>query len=575
MNEPPYRFGRFSGLLRRGTMSAERRSQVSTEIILMSVPSFEYYLLTMVATVTAAYGLLADSTAVIIGAMLLAPLMGPIFGIALGIANADEDLLLKALRSEFYGVLGAIALSWFIGLWPYRPDFGANILARTTPTIYDLMIACAAGVGGAFGIVNPRVSASLPGVAIAVALLPPLATVGLCLADGWWVGAGGALILFLTNLLAIALMATLVFYFTGLSESPHWRDLPRNLAYRSFSITLALLLGIGLFLFNTLVNIVQEQQLEHRVKSALTAAVAGYPGAELSEIRTSWEEETLRIATVLLVNQVFSASQVAEMEKDLIARLRMPVHLLVRSLVSEDHDRSGPVYLSPDLAEQDAAKLAETETLRILTQTLQNLLLMIPGAELESVRWREQGGGVAVTAIVRTPVPIAPQDVASFEPPLSDALDRPVELIIRSTITRDADARRYVYDIHAGYSPLALALRSQINDALRTHLLLVDSSLELKELNYGILEDRLKILARIEGPRIMTPDEVEQVEMALRVDLSAAIDLAIRSEVAAEVHPAGFDADPMTMFLRGASPERDVVAFPAPPLATDILASDQ
>ena len=133
--------------------------------------------------------------------MLVAPLMGPIFGIALGLSGGDKQLLKKSVASELLGMLLAIALAVLIGLVPLRSGFSSEIIARTQPTIYDVIIALASGLAGAFAMINKRISPALPGVAISTALVPPLATVGLCLAAGNWAWAGGAFMLFLVNLL--------------------------------------------------------------------------------------------------------------------------------------------------------------------------------------------------------------------------------------------------------------------------------------------------------------------------------------------------------------------------------------
>lgn len=164
------------------------------------------------STIIAAYGLLSNSTAVVIGAMLVAPLMGPIFGIALGLSIGDNRLLREATSSELLGVLLSVGLAALIGIATLQPDLGPEIIARTRPTIYDVLIALASGLAGAYAIADERISPALPGVAIATALVPPLATCGICLSAGFWDGARGAMLLFLVNLLAIEFAAGIIFH---------------------------------------------------------------------------------------------------------------------------------------------------------------------------------------------------------------------------------------------------------------------------------------------------------------------------------------------------------------------------
>lgn len=175
-------------------------------------------LLGLAATI-AAVGLIADSTASIIGAMIIAPLMGPIVGIALGIVTGSPPRAMRSLLVVAYGIAFTILLSVAIGSWLATPTLTTtpSIVARTAPTILDLVIALASGAAGAYGASNRKVSDALAGVAISISLVPPLATVGLLLGQGDYPGASGAMLLFLTNFVSIVLAATVVFVLVGIA----------------------------------------------------------------------------------------------------------------------------------------------------------------------------------------------------------------------------------------------------------------------------------------------------------------------------------------------------------------------
>jgi len=137
-------------------MTTEARDRARQRIIEPSQPTGAYYLLVCLSAIIATFGLLANSTAVVIGAMLVAPLMGPIFGIALSLATGNRKLLKIALLAEIVGIILAVGLPTLIGLIPLRPDFGTEILARTQPTIYDVLIALASGLAGAYALMDER-----------------------------------------------------------------------------------------------------------------------------------------------------------------------------------------------------------------------------------------------------------------------------------------------------------------------------------------------------------------------------------------------------------------------------------
>ena len=172
----------------------------------------------LLSTTIATLGILQDSTAVVIGAMLIAPLMTPIMGTSAGIVGGWPRRTLESAATVTIAAIGAIGLAWIVAAWvPAIGDLTTNsqITSRTQPTLIDMLIAFAAGAAGAYAIVDRRVSSSLPGVAIAVALVPPLAVTGVTAHARLWDEAGGALLLFVTNAVTIVLAAVVVFVITG------------------------------------------------------------------------------------------------------------------------------------------------------------------------------------------------------------------------------------------------------------------------------------------------------------------------------------------------------------------------
>lgn len=172
-----------------------------------------FWVLLTLATVIATAGVIADSTATVIGAMIVAPLMTPILGIALATVLGDRTAL---LRSIFYVVAGAtlvIALAYVISMFNLHPDdYASNsqVAARISPRLIDLLAALATGTVGAFALVRRDISDTLPGVAIAISLVPPLAVVGVLLQVGRFSDASQALLLFGTNVAAIIATGTIV-----------------------------------------------------------------------------------------------------------------------------------------------------------------------------------------------------------------------------------------------------------------------------------------------------------------------------------------------------------------------------
>ena len=172
------------------------------------------------ASVIASMGVISDSTAVVIGAMLVAPLMTPLMGMAISLVMGWPNRLTRASTLALGGIVFAIAIGLMLGLTvPATIDTATNaqILGRSSPTVLDLITAVAAGGAGAYGLSRPDVSDSLPGVAIAISLVPPLTVVGIALSQGDFTSAFGSLLLFATNMVAILIVGGLTFVLTGVT----------------------------------------------------------------------------------------------------------------------------------------------------------------------------------------------------------------------------------------------------------------------------------------------------------------------------------------------------------------------
>ena len=189
-----------------------------------SLPSFGFFFLLISATVIATLGLLLNSSAVIIGAMIIAPLMNPILSMAFGIVTGDRVLYQRSIVTVALGAVTTIFVSYAINLLLPIELVGSEIIARTQPNLIDLLIAIAAGAAGSFSLTRKSIASSIAGVAIAVALVPPLCVTGIGLGIGNELAAQigqvkvtsfdvatGSFLLFLANLAGITFTACLVF----------------------------------------------------------------------------------------------------------------------------------------------------------------------------------------------------------------------------------------------------------------------------------------------------------------------------------------------------------------------------
>jgi uncharacterized hydrophobic protein (TIGR00271 family) len=245
-----------------------------------------FSVLIILSAVIAAFGLLSNSAAVVIGAMLVAPLMTPILATAAALVGGQARRLGESVAILLGGTLAAIGVAWLVALVGSGPVSGTDLtdqlLARTAPGLLDLGIAIAAGAAAAYILTDRGAASALPGVAISVALVPPLATAGIALQLGANSDAEGALLLFSTNLLAIILSAAFVFYVTGFVD----REVIGFSTHRvrvGVAVTLVAVVAVSVPLAVHTREIVEED----RFKRAVVDAVPRWdPQAEIVRITT-------------------------------------------------------------------------------------------------------------------------------------------------------------------------------------------------------------------------------------------------------------------------------------------------
>ena len=347
--KPPSRRVLLIHLFRRivKPITRERRAEVQVQLRDSSSPDFDFFLLVVLSCIIATLGLLTDSPAVIIGAMLVAPLMSPIIGLGLASLTGDATLFRNASIALARGAVSAILISTILTLGnrvlPFLPlqELPGEVLARTRPTPIDLTIALAGGMAAAFALAMPSISAALPGVAIATALMPPLCTVGVGIAMGRWDVAGGALLLFITNAVTIAFAAMLVFAAVGFGvKREDGRIVPRALVVTAI-FTLALLIPLSWLSFRFFKQATENKLIEDVVKTEM----ARYD-AELADFNVITLDDTLHITLTIRTSEPLRYEDVNQMQKDIALSLQQPVSIVVNQIFAARLDPLVPPTLT-------------------------------------------------------------------------------------------------------------------------------------------------------------------------------------------------------------------------------------
>lgn len=291
-------------------------------------PSPTYYVLLSLSVIIATLGLLSDSSATIIGAMIVAPLMGPILGIAFSMVLANRRLLRRSSLALVTGVLLAIAIaaliSRMIGIETLTPE----ISARVRPTLIDLGVALAAGGAGAFALSRRAISDALPGVAIAVALVPPLSVVGIGIATVSQQVTFGALLLFLTNLLGIIFSGGLVFL------CQRYGSIAR--AQRGLALAIIGLVVLGFPLALSFQDLVIREQTRSEINTLIRRQTLTFSNKDIRGLTVQRDRDQLIIdLEVSAPEDSISERQVNLVREFLQRRLNRPIFLSVTVIPTE------------------------------------------------------------------------------------------------------------------------------------------------------------------------------------------------------------------------------------------------
>ena len=332
-----------SNFISRFTLRRDAAQRSATHELVVSGSSLTaaYLAMNAAATLLAGFGLLENSPAVIIGAMLVAMLFGPLVGIALGLAEANLPLLGRSLLSEIVGATWALGISYVVGMASRHVPMASEILSRTSPNILDLLIGLVGGIAGGFTYVSTGLTGVIVGVAIATALVPPLTSCGILLAHHLPGLAAGAFLLFLANFTAIVIGAMIVFWLAG------HRPESAGHTFKVFAprlIALVLLTALGVHFVVTFRRTVSRSLLESAVRRTLSSEIGKIAGARVVTVTLAPSQGITVAWVVVRTPQPVPPGQVAHLNELVNQVAGSTIDLHVRSVITAETTREGYVY---------------------------------------------------------------------------------------------------------------------------------------------------------------------------------------------------------------------------------------
>ncbi len=316
------RFERFQGWLRPGLTEVEQET-LRWNARRQATITIDYVTLLGVSAILATLGLVQDSVAVIIGAMLVAPLLGPLSAMSIGLVTARMPLLRRGAITLGVGTLAAMVLSFLVGWVLPLAEPTEQMLLRGQPSLLDVGVAVASGLVGAFATARKDIPAALAGVAIAAALVPPLSTVGLGFAFGDAGLAFGALLLFLVNIASVVATGAAAFWWFGL------RPVEQDHA-TSRQLTSALLAaGLAFVVVTATVGLVEAQRVEQAARLDVEQELTISDDVELLDVEVDPQGDRTVVTATIRSERDIADAELRAAERELSRNLDTDVDLRV------------------------------------------------------------------------------------------------------------------------------------------------------------------------------------------------------------------------------------------------------
>lgn len=310
---------------RFGKLGSDQRQEVLATVKEQAQTDHGYYLMIVLSIVIAVLGLMLNSAAVIIGGMIVSPLLYPLISIGAAIATGDSSLLQKSLwiaaKSITLTLVAAIGISYISPI--KEPTM--EILARTEPTLIDLIVAIASGLAGAYAVVEKERLTSIMGVAVAAALIPPLGIVGYSIAAGSADLFVGSSLLFLANFIAIILSTVVIFYLTGFRPAHAGKE--REVAMKGFLTSVIVFVFVLFILTGFLVTTISTARRQSNIERTVTNYLRSYNDTTLISIDENNDPDESNVTVVVQSPSSFTQRAINLLDTELEERLGKEVSL--------------------------------------------------------------------------------------------------------------------------------------------------------------------------------------------------------------------------------------------------------
>jgi uncharacterized hydrophobic protein (TIGR00271 family) len=503
-------------------VSDQRKSAIYADIQQGCNLRFNYYVLLLLSALIAAFGLIADSPAVVIGAMLISPLMTPIFGISISLVSGDTVLLRQSLLAEAGGIILAVLASFILGISPLTFEMTQEILNRTSPNLLDLFVALLAGFAGCMAMIDERINPILPGIAISTSLTPPLAACGLCCALGAFEGGMGAFILFFANFVTILLVASITFMAAGFIKGRFGEH--RNALFKRFFLAAVSMCFLILFLTHALIRLIEIKNAQKSIRHAVMTELSGIQNINIKEIIVDKSKSGKGMNALVIVDapREPSPSHIKAIETSLERETGKSINILMQTRitksVSSSRNQLINFYRSADGIEKIHRPGKDVQQLNLADQIIRERLEQIPGMTVAGteLRYGEKGEKIIYTTVQGIIRPF-PDGIKKIENDLRVQLNEPdLRLISRYIESYEVTAD----GINASTAPDVDFSANRVTQ-LAGKIIREKTGLIPQSIKTVRDKDNWIIVAEITGLTVMTQEQADAIKQQLQNEISA------------------------------------------------------
>lgn len=498
-------------------VSDKRKTEVYAEIQQGCNLRFNYYVLLLLAALIAAFGLIADSPAVVIGAMLISPLMTPIFGISISLVSGDTALLRQSLLAEAGGIILVILAAFVLGISPLTFEMTQEILSRTSPNLLDLFVALLAGFAGCMAMIDERINPILPGIAISTSLTPPLAACGLCFALGAFEGGMGAFILFFANFVTILLVASITFIAAGFLKGRFGEN--RNVLFKRFFLVTVSMCLLVLFLTHALIRLIEIKNAQKSIRHAVMTELSGIQNIDIKEIIVDKSKSGKGMNALVVVDAPreplpshIKAIE-ASLERDTGKLINILMQTRITKSVSSSRNQLISFYRSADGIEKIHRPGKEVQQLNLADQVIRERLEQIPGMTVAGTELRYgQNGEKIIYTTVQGMIRPFPDGIRKIENDLRVQLNEPgLRLVSRYIESYEVTAD----GINASSVPEADSSADSVTQLARK---IISEQIGLIPQSIKTIEDNGNwiVVAEITGFNVMTQQQANAIKQQLQ-----------------------------------------------------------